>query len=242
MSRSPFSRRLLCLGSFLMAPSLALAHHGQDYLLVESPALPSSGSAYLIGSGHVALSKEADERASFAPALLVGVTPRLALEMHVHTERTADAGWTYEAIAPAVKILLTDPGKQVGFKAGISAEYEFAAEDDDGDEVELRLSLEIGDELARWTANPVANREEGGDSDLQAALGVRRAMHPGFAIGVEAQGSLRHSEGAQMLAAAYFENRRLGTVKIDMGGERTALVGYIPTAHFGWVLPLHSMH
>ena len=229
----------LCLASCALAPSLAWAHHGQDFLLVESPAVPHPKSYHLIVNGQAALSQGVEERASFAPALLVGVTPRLAFELHAHAERTADEGWSYEAVAPAVHLLLTDPGRQAGFQAGISAEYEIASQADAVDKLELRLSLESGTPKTKWTGNLVAGREQGGDSDLGMALGLRHAVRPGIAVGAEGQGSFRRAEGAKILLAAYFENERLGTIKLGLGAERSGSGDQVPVAQVGWVLPLH---
>lgn len=237
MSRSLL---ILCLAGFALAPSLARAHHGQDFLLLESPAVPHPESFYMIANGQVDPSYGPEKRASFAPALLMGVTPRLAFELHAHAERTPEEGWRYEAIAPAVHVLLTDPGKEDGFKAGISAEYEFAAEAHASDNLELRLSMEFDAGQTKWAGNLVTSHERGGDSDVGAALGLRHVVRTGFAVGIEGQGSFRHADGAKILLATYFEGDRRGTIKLGLGAERTESGKHAPTAHFGWVLPLPS--
>jgi hypothetical protein len=230
----------LCLAGGVLAPSLVWAHHGQDFLLVESPAVPQPGSWYLTVDGQAALSRDIEERASFAPALRVGLTPRLALELHAHAEETADEGWAFESIAPAVHLLLTDPGKPDGLKAGLSAEYEFASQATAADKLELRLSLEAGSTRTKWADNLLASREQGGDSDIGMALGVRHVVRPRLAVGVEGEGSLRRAEGAKLLVAAYFESDRLGTIKLGLGAERVESGDHVPVAQAGWVLPLHS--
>jgi hypothetical protein len=248
VGKSPFSIRgfffmrrvrALCLASIALAPSLAFAHHGQDFLLVESPTVPHPGSVYLIANGHAALSGDASERASFEPALLFGATPRFAFELHAHTEKLAGENWTYEALAPAVHVLLTDPDKHEGLKVGLSVEYEIAAKDDGSDNSEMRLSVENGTEQSKWAANLIASKEEGGDSDVGMALGFRREVREGLALGVEAQSSFRHAQGAQILAATYFENERLGTFKLGFGGDRNERGRFSPVLHLGIVLRLH---
>jgi len=230
--------RLVCIAGLALVPSLAFAHHGQDFLLVESPAVPHPGNVYLIANAEAALSDDAEEQASFAPALLLGLSPRVAFELHVHAEKLAGEHWAHEATAPALHVLLTDPDKHEGFKAGISLEHEIAAEADAPDNTELRLSAEIGDERSKWAANLIASREQGGEDDVGAALGFRHAVSEGLAFGAEGQASFRHAQGAQLLAAAYFEHDRLGTFKLGLGGERSEDGGYEPIVQLGLVLRL----
>jgi hypothetical protein len=228
--------RILNCAALALIPSLALAHHGQDFLLVESPTVPHSGSVYLIANGHAALSNALDERASFEPALLFGITSRIAFEMHAHTDKMAGDHWAFEAIAPSVHLLLTDPEKHEGYKLGVSAEYEIAARRGDPDNAEVRLSLEHGDDENKWTANLIASKEQGSDADVGAALGFRREIREGIALGVEGQSSFQRADGALLLATAYFENEKAGTFKLGLGGERTGDGRCEPVLHLGLVL------
>ena len=123
-----------------LAPTLACAHHGQDFLLASSPAIPHPGDAYLVFGAHVAL-ESADEQAGFEPAFLLGVTPRLALELHAHSEKLADEPWRVESVAPALQLLLTDPHRHDGLRATLGWEYERARERGVGDNTQLRLTL-----------------------------------------------------------------------------------------------------
>src|SRR5207342_854145 len=114
--------------SLALTPLAALAHHGQDFLIVESPSVTHPGNVYLLANAAAALESDAEEQAGFEPALLVGVAPRVALELHAHTAKLAGDSWNYEATAPSVHVLLTDPERHDGLKAGLSAEYEIARE------------------------------------------------------------------------------------------------------------------
>jgi hypothetical protein len=229
-----------CFLGLVLAPSLARAHHGQDFLLLESPSVPHPGDAYLIANAQAALDGDAEEQAGFEPALLVGTTPRLAFELHAHTEKAAGNDWAYEATAPAVHVLLTDPERHAGLKVGLSAEYEIAAEAHAPDHLEMRLSAETGSERVKWAGNLIVGREQGGDSDVGAALGFRRQLRPGFALGAEGQGSFQRAAGAQVLAGAYFEHAQSWALKLGLGGEREEDGHVTPVVHVGLVLRLRD--
>ena len=228
----------LCLAALMLSPCQAFAHHGQDFLLLESPTVPHAGNVYLIANAHTALSGDAEERAGFEPALLVGISPRIAFELHAHAEKPAGQRWDYEATAPAIHVLLTNPAKHGGFKAGISTEYEFAAANGGRDNLEVRLSLENGTEENKWAGNLIASREQGGGNDFGAALGFRHEVRPGLALGAEGQSSFQRAEGAQLLAGAYLELDESRTIKFAIGGVRDEQGRTQPVTHVGFVLRL----
>lgn len=84
---------------FVAAP--LLAHHGKDFLLVESYELPHTKALYAVsaeeaifGRGTVTFRDE--------PSLLLGLTGRVAAEVHVHIEKEPGRSARLAAIAPAV--------------------------------------------------------------------------------------------------------------------------------------------
>jgi len=229
-----------CAALLALAPSLALAHHGQDFLLLESPAVPHPGDAYLLANVDVALDGDAEEQAGFEPALLVGLAPRWAFELHAHTEKLAGEDWAYEATAPALHVLLTDPERHDGPKVGLSLEHEIARESGDPDNTELRLSFENGHGAGKWGANLIASHAQGGDDDFGAALGYRHAVRPGFALGIEGEGSFRHAEGTEVVAGAYFEDEQRWALKLGLGAARGEDGDVAPMARVGVVLRLRD--
>jgi hypothetical protein len=232
--------RSLCGLALALLPSLALAHHGQDFLITESPSIPHPGQLYLIANADVALDGDAEEQAGFEPALLFGVSPRVAFELHAHTEKLAGDDWRYEATAPAVHLLFTDPHRHDGLKVGLSAEYEIAAHAADADNAEVRLAFEDSREADKWAANLIASRERAGDSNVGAAFGFRHQLRDGFALGVEGQGSFRHAEGGEVLFAGYYEHAQAFALKFGVGGERGEDGAYAPMLRVGLVLRLRD--
>lgn len=231
-------RRPLLALALATLPFAAQAHHGQDFLLVESPTVPHPGSAYLLANAQVALGDGADEDAMFSPALLFGLSPRFAFELHAHVVKPAGDGWTYEATAPSVHWRLTDPARHDGLQVGLSLEYEIAREAEAPDNTELRLSLERASGRGKWAANLIASHEQGGESDLGASLGYRHAVDDALALGVEWEGSFEHAAGATLLAGGYFEFNEACTLKLGLGGERDDTGRVQPVARLGLVLAL----
>jgi hypothetical protein len=232
--------RSLCGLALALLPSLALAHHGQDFLIVESPSIPHPGQVYLIANADAALDGDAEQQAGFEPALLFSVSPRVAFELHAHTEKLAGESWRYEATAPAVHLLLTDPHRHDGLKVGLSAEYEIAAHAGDADNAEVRLAFEDNRDADKWAANLIASREQGGDSDFGAALGFRHQLRDSFALGIEGQGSFRHAEGGEVLFAGYYEHAQAFALKFGIGGERSEDSDCVPMLRVGLVLRLRD--
>jgi hypothetical protein len=201
-----FHRFVLMLA---LTPASAFAHHGQDFLLVESPGVPHLGSVHLLVNASSALNGKNEEQASFEPALLVGIAPRVSIELHGHLEKLRGQDWNYEAIAPAVHLQLTDPSKHDEWQVGIGVEYEFAAEKNTADSADVRLSFEKENGAAKWGANLIAHHEQGNAIDYGAAVGFREQVRKGIAIGAEAQSSFRHAAGSELLLTAYFEREQI---------------------------------
>jgi hypothetical protein len=232
------SRRLIALALCLL-PGLAVAHHGQDFLLVESPGLPHPGDIYFIANSSFALS-DATEQAGIEPALLVGVTHRVAFELHVHTAKIAGEDWRYEATAPAIHVLLTDPERHDGLKVGLSAEYEVAAEHGAQDNFELRLSAQNGNEHTKLAGNLIFDRQQHNSGEFGAAFALRHQFNAGFAAGFEAQGSFKHAEGAEILAAGYWEHDQSWGLKLGLGAQKDDKNHFSPMAHVGVVIRIRD--
>ena len=228
----------LCAAVFLASAFPARAHHGQDFLLVESPTVPHPGDAYLLANLGVALDKS-DEQAGFEPALLIGLAPRFAFELHGHTEQVAGEPWRYEATAPSLHVLLTDPEKHEGLQSGLGAEYEFAREAG-GNALEVRWSVQQANPRYKAGANLVYHHEEGDTGHFGAVIGAHWRIAPRVALGAEAQGDFDRAEGTEALASAHWECDEAWSLKFGLGGQRTDEGRWVPLARFGLVLRLRD--
>ena len=108
---------------FFALTSAAQAHHGKDFLLVESYYVPHPGDLYFVSS--MGLARQ-DGSNSFEgePSLLLGVIPRAAFELHGHIAKEGDDSFRYEATAPAIHVQLTSPEAAFPVRVGLSVEYE----------------------------------------------------------------------------------------------------------------------
>ena len=228
MPRSRFAIALLAC-----FPLTAFAHHGQEFLLTESSTIPHAGDAYFLANAEFGTGGEIE----FEPSLLWSPGSRWALELHAHELREPGEGWRYEATAPAIHVLLSDPGQHDGVKVGLSAEYEIARERDEPDNVEVRLSVQSRARSWTWAANLVAVKSEGEDLDLGYAFGARHPLSARWSGTIEARGAFERAEDAELLGGLVWEQDQGLAFKVGLGAER-AEDGYDPVLHLGVVVGL----
>jgi hypothetical protein len=201
---------LLACGS-----EIASAHHGKDFLLVESYDLPAPEEFYLVGAA--AVSRAGNETSvELEPSILVGVLPRFAFELHSHITKESHENLRYEATAPSVHLQLTPQTSDFPVQLACSAEYEIATSNGQ-DRLETRLILEK--EIARWklVGNLIGQHEQGGHNDVGYGIGARYDVNEMFACGFEAQGPFTNGDRHELLIGAYFEPKEFITLKLGAG-------------------------
>src|SRR5438105_1482798 len=82
---------------FLTAP--ALAHHGKDFLLIETDDMPLPGHVYALLSSDTNIDKDGERSTEITGGFLYGFSERFSIEPHFHVDRTSDQGWHYDAAA-----------------------------------------------------------------------------------------------------------------------------------------------
>jgi hypothetical protein len=209
--------------------NVAQAHHGLDFLEVETAHLPEPGTGYAFA--RVDRVREDGTETEIAPAVLFGATDWLAVEVHAHYAKVDGESLHYEAVAPALHFRLTPSNQQFSF--GISTEYEVAHSSDDKDV--LDLAAVFGYQMYRWTfaGNLTYERLSGESGEWGYALGVRNTFKARHGLGVELIGSLESGGSAELLIGYYGElaphftlNAGLGT-GIDGELDHTARAGVI---------------
>jgi hypothetical protein len=199
---------LACLA---LSPAPAQAHHGLDFLIVQTAHLPERGTAFaLTRMDYVAGPR--DETA-IEPALLYGATDRITLETHGHYAKEDGESGQFEVLAAVAHFQLT-PLYQP-FAAGMSLEY--AAARDSSHEDATEVSGVIGYETERWllAANFLYHKESGASSETGYAAGARYNLSLQHAFGAELRGSLE-SDGSSEFLLGYYGNVS-DTISINLG-------------------------
>lgn len=212
-----------------MLPNAVHAHHGLDFILVQTAHLPERGTGYAFARLNY-LSEAVDET-EIEPAVLYGAAERIAVELHAHYAKEGSDSLAYEAVAPAVHLRLTPREQALSF--GVSAEYAFAHEARSADVADVAAIL--GYERNRWMAGGNLLYEKATDVSGQwgYAAGIRRTFGEGHGIGFEVLGSFESDGYSEMLVGYYGElsegftiNAGIGS-KIDEGPDQAAHLSFI---------------
>ncbi len=199
----------------LMLASTAHAHHGRDFLLVQTAHLPESGSVF--GIARQDYVSEDSDTFELAPALLVGVSDWLAFEVHSHIEKQSGESFKYESTAPALHVRLTQRSSPLA--VGASVEYEVASDSDESDVAEGTAI--VGYESSKWQCAANLRIESEVDSDESAewgyAVGARRGFREHHAVGLELEGSFESSGSDELMLGYYFESGSALTLNLGIG-------------------------
>ncbi len=205
--------RLLLL-TFLVAAPLA-AHHGRDFLLVQTSETPHGGEFYFIPSASY-IDEGEEEEIEVEPTLLFALTNRFSVEVHAHIAKEGSESFEYESTSPALHYRLNSEESLFGLS--LSFEYEIAHLDDHEDRAELRLAISQAGDLWLFGANLIASEDQGGGAEVEwgYAAGLRRLFGEDWALGLEVQGSFEEDEH-EILLGLYSEPSERFTFNIGVG-------------------------
>lgn len=232
----------LALAGSCFLPKAAQAHHGMDFLTVQSYEIPGPLGAYLFTDFEWERT-DGDNEYGIEPGLLLGLLPRTALEVQASFGKEPGGDWRYQSVTPSLLIQLTPPDSKSPFRVALSAGYEFADELEaveeeheegdehgeeehghsegghhhgvDGFEGRLIFEYEAGDWL--FGTNFVADTDENDDAAFGYSAGVRYRVCQGFATGVEAHGDFEGGGEHELIAGFYFEPVHSAVIKIGAG-------------------------
>lgn len=209
--------RFTAVGAFItpaiLFPMMAQAHHGLDFLLVQTAHLPERGTGYdLMRMDFIS---EAHDETEFEPAVLYGATDLMTVELHAHYEKEEGESTRYESVAPAAHFRFTSRGQP--FAAGLSAEYEFAHNSHDEDVVEL--AGVFGYETPTWnlSANILYEKESGSSREWGYAVGARYNLGEQHGIGVEVLGSFESHGSSEMMLGYYGTISESFSINVGIG-------------------------
>lgn len=214
-----------CAGIFLLLfATPLLAHHGKDFLSVESYELPHPKTLYAVSAEELFFGRGSSTFRDEL-SLLFGVTGRMAGEVHAHIEKAPGDSTNVTAIAPAIHLRIIDSGD---LHAGLSAEYEIGRRGA-GNAAAVRLILGRSIEEGAVVGNIGIERIHGEGTRAIYAIGYRPDMDAASSWGIEAQGALRHGERHEAIFAGYRQTTDRLTVKAGLGvavgiGKALALI------------------
>ena len=231
VSRSSSSPRVcIIILAMLIWSNAANAHHGVDFITVETARLPHQGAGYAMArADHIAGMEDETE---FEPAVLFGVTDWMSTEVHAHFARPDGGSFEYEALAPALNFRFTPRDSR--FSAGVSAEYEFQRHADEEDVFGLTLmgAYDAGSWL--FGANMRLETISGSDDEWSFAAGMRRAINDRIGLGLELTGSLETSDATEVLLGFYGELTDRFTLNAGLGNGTEAGTDWSLRSAFIW--------
>ena len=208
-------RMFSAAGVLLLCAIPAMAHHGKDFLIVESFELPHPHDLYFVSS-ELFSHREDGTFVSTEPSLLFGLTHRLAGEVHVHVEKEPGESLRYEAIAPAVHFQLTPDDSKSPWKFAVAAEYEIARH---GDENNLAARLIAAREMGEgmFVLNIGGEHSRAAGTQAAYAVGFRPALDVSVGWGIEAQGHIERGEQHEVIIGIYTQPAERFTFKAAVG-------------------------
>jgi hypothetical protein len=193
-------------------PVVALAHHGLDFILVQTAHLPERGTGYSFA--RLNYLSDTEDETEIEPALLYGAADWMAVEIHAHVAKEGSESLRYESAAPAVHFRLTPRNSPTSF--GVSAEYAFAhGEDEDVAD----LAGVFGLERDRWmvAANLLYEKRSGASGELGYAAGARRTFGEKHGVGLEVLGSFENDGYSEAMLGYYGELSEQFTFNAGVG-------------------------
>lgn len=112
------------LAASLSLTTSALAHHGQDFLLIEDYQQAAPGKFFFISNFEWEKSPDGNEF-GFSPSLMAGILPMTALSIDTDFRNEPDGDWRYNSVTPALHVQLTPTDSTFPVKFAISGGYQF---------------------------------------------------------------------------------------------------------------------
>ncbi len=187
--------------------------------MLESAELPEAHSLFFISSD--ALHRDSNGTAyEGEPALLFGLSRRVAAELHAHVSRNVNESLRFEGISPAIHVQF--PQRDPRWQFGVAAEYELNR-GEEPDALEVRLITIRRFEERALGFNLIGSRTRDGHTAAGYALAYRPNLEARIGWGVEAEGEISHGGSHQAIVGLYTEPLPRLSVKIGAGAVHTEM-------------------
>ena len=200
----------------LSVSNIAFAHHGRDFLLVQSAHIPESGDAYVIARQDY-LDRGDGRETELEPGAVAGVTDWLTMELHGHAAKEEGEPMRYESTGAVAYVRWTP--REARWSIGTSVEYVDAADNELHDEVAAAMltTYEASDWIFAMNLDATHERDSSEDDSWGIRGAVRRSFKRSVAFGVEFVGSFDHREDREVMFGAYLHPMHPLTINLGVG-------------------------
>ena len=177
---------LFVCGALALTSRPASAHHGRDFLLIETDDMPARGEAYGVLSLDTVRDKDGEHSTEITPGVVLRAGSRIAIEPHFHVEREAGEDFKYAAAAVGVRYRLGDLGHS-GWRGALGFETEIPRNrTDEPSNGTFRLVAARTLPKALVAANLIVDHEftADGEWDYSIGAGVLTPLPNGDQIGI----------------------------------------------------------
>lgn len=213
----PLCRSLVSLFTMVAAAVSASAHHGKDFLLLETDDMPLPGHVYAITSTDTLVDADGVRTTEITPGLLFGLGNRVAIEPHFHVARSADRSWHYDATAAEIRFASGNlPGSEWRTAVSLEGEKPRDSEENSGGQARLVLARTFPNML--FAANLIVDKDLAPHTKPSYSVGVG-ALTPlanGDRAGVEAILRSPLADGVEIVPG-YYHSSGVTSVKLGVG-------------------------
>jgi hypothetical protein len=203
------------VGIVLFTLSPSFAHHGKDYLRVETPHIPRRGTYHFLSSQDWERKGNGDHF-EIVPAVMYALSDQLAFEVHGHFSDEGE-GLRLDALAPELRFQFPRDS-HCNLLMGLTFEYEAGVVKEANDEWEARFLLHWDGPDSMVTFNFIASQEVGTDEPLHYGIGLgwRRQVPSQHAFAVELLWDFNGERHAELLPS-WQVNAGTSLIKIGVG-------------------------
>lgn len=208
----------------------AVAHHGKDFLLIETDDMPVPGHVYGLVSSDTLVDKDGVRSTEITPGLLFALGDRVAVEPHFHLARSDAQSWRYDATAAEIRYA---SGNLRGseWRTAISFEAEKPRNSDENSGGQVRFVLARTYPNTLFAANLIADKDlvPHTKSAYSLGLGALTPLPNGDRAGVEAMLRSPLSDGVEIVPG-YYHSAGATSMKLGVGVFTSASTTQ-PTLH-----------
>ena len=215
----PNLTRLSALALIGLAAAVpAFAHHGKDFMLLETDDRPLPGSVYFVGSYDTVIDTDGQKSEEYTAGVLFGIGDRLAVEPHVHYARSPQTGLHYDAAALGIRYAAGYLGRSE-WRFALSGEVE---KPNDGAEptnglARLILVRNLPDTLV--AANILVGRtfDSAGAQTYGLQIGALKPLAPKASATIEVSTAFPLRDGVEILPGYVYKLDSITTAKAGIG-------------------------